>query len=242
MNSIRTIKDGSIIYGPDAKNIEIQITNEGLWSVSNYNQANIISSIIKKFYQDRKISIYDFGSGIGGNTWSFINNFSTVFSIENNPDHFNIMKNNINLLKKDISNWFPIKSNMIDFIDKIDFYTKSDKKVCFLDPPWGLNYRDKNIILGYLKNDEMIYLETILKKLIDFDVVIIKQPKMYKLQSIPSVFTYKKKIDYLDKINPRVLYSIQILAKKSPMYPICDYYYVWPVYYKSFIHKKEKSD
>jgi 16S rRNA G966 N2-methylase RsmD len=247
VNEIRKISDGSIIYGPDAKGKEIEITNEGLWSVSNYNQATIISDIIKKFIYNKdnslkQTTVYDFGSGIGGNTWSFINNFSTVFSIENNIDHFNIMIKNISMLKKELSNWTPINCNMVDFIDNTGIYSKplSEKKVCFLDPPWGLNYRSKNIVLGYYKNDNMIYLEKILKKLIDFDVIVIKHPKKYKILSIPSLFTYKKRIDYIDKINPRVLYSIHILSKETPKYPICDYYYVWPVYYKTIIHKKDK--
>jgi 16S rRNA G966 N2-methylase RsmD len=245
-NDIRKIKDGSIIYGPLAKGVEIDITNEGLWSVSNFNQASIISDIIKKFSQCSKeshVTVYDFGSGIGGNTWSFINNFSTVFSIENNSVHFNIMVKNISLLKSNINNWFPIKSNMFDFIDNIDFYTKSkqDKRVCFLDPPWGLGYRNKNIVLGYWKNDKMIYLEKLLKKLTDFDIVIIKHPQTYKILSIPSVFSFKKKIDYIDRNRFRILYSLHILAKNTPLYPIRDFYYVSPIYYKNYIRKNNSN-
>ena len=61
---------------PETNYEKLQYDNEGLYSITNYKEADIISSIIKNnFISNNNIKIYDGTGGLGGNTISFSKHF-----------------------------------------------------------------------------------------------------------------------------------------------------------------------
>jgi hypothetical protein len=117
---------------PETNYDKIQYDKEGLYSITNYKEADIISSIIKNNFEvNKNIRIFDGTGGLGGNTFSFSKNFKSVTTVEINKERCNMLMNNVGLYK--LSNVNIINSDSVEFIllnkDKYDVY--------FFDPPWG---------------------------------------------------------------------------------------------------------
>jgi 16S rRNA G966 N2-methylase RsmD len=111
----------------------IQYDNEGLYSITNYIEADYISKIIIDNFNNnnKNLKILDGTGGLGGNTISFSKFFKNVTSIEINKDRYEMLKNNINLYKLD--NIKLINDDSINFLT----LNKNDFDIIFFDPPWG---------------------------------------------------------------------------------------------------------
>jgi hypothetical protein len=117
---------------PETNYNNLQYDNEGLYSITNYKEADIISSIIKNnFITNNNIKIYDGTGGLGGNTISFSKYFKNVTVVEINKERYNMLINNINQYK--LSNVKIINDDSVDFLLK----NKNNFDVYFFDPPWG---------------------------------------------------------------------------------------------------------
>lgn len=120
---------------------------EGLYSITLPNEANVISSLICSL-TGSNIEICDATAGIGGNTISFAKKFKKVFSIEINEERFEILKNNVDAY--DISN--------VEFIND-SCLTRLNLNVgaYFFDPPWGgPEYKTKENITFRLGDKKLI--------------------------------------------------------------------------------------
>ena len=139
----------------DYKNI--QYDDEGLYYITNYREADLISIIIKNNYNNsNKLKILDGTGGLGGNTFSFSKNFKKVTSIELNSERCQMLKNNIKLYN--LKNVEIINCNSIDYLikNKKDCTIATEIKTeLFID-----NKKDINLeILKYLQLDNKVNIE-----------------------------------------------------------------------------------
>jgi 16S rRNA G966 N2-methylase RsmD len=161
---------------------------EGLWSISNPNDADLVSKEILSF-RNKEIHILDTTAGLGGNTISFCKMFTKVTCIENNSERFELLKNNLLCYK--FNNVTLINDNCIN-------YLKQDYDVYFIDPPWGgPDYKLKLNIDVILDN---INIKEIVKIIPKNKLIVLKLPFNCNIN-----FNYIKKI----KLNNIILYFIE---------------------------------
>tara|TARA_A100001015_G_scaffold287644_1_gene357632 strand:+ start:1198 stop:1839 length:642 start_codon:yes stop_codon:yes gene_type:complete len=116
---------------------KLKYDNEGLYSISYPNLAEILSKEIKIFdNEDFKLdNIVDATAGIGGNVLSFAKYFSKVYAVELDKTRFEHLENNVSNYSYD--NIKCINGDSIEIIknglEKFD----SNPDVIFFDPPWG---------------------------------------------------------------------------------------------------------
>ena len=111
---------------------KIQYDKEGLYSITNYNEADNISKlIINNFNNKENLKILDGTGGLGGNTISFSKFFKNVTSIEINKNRYKMLTNNINLYK--LNNIKLINDDSTKFL----MLNKDEYDIIFFDPPWG---------------------------------------------------------------------------------------------------------
>ena len=155
---------------------KLNYDNEGLWSITHPNDADIISKTILK-YNLKESRIIDLTAGCGGNLLSFGKYFDDVVGIENDSNRFNILKNNISCYDFNINVYQDDCSN----------YLNKDYDVYFLDPPWGgPDYKSNKNLKLYLSDME-------LKDAIDMipkeKFVVVKIPYNYNYDYISSRYT-----------------------------------------------------
>jgi 16S rRNA G966 N2-methylase RsmD len=168
---------------------KIQYDTEGLYSITHFTDADIISKLILSNYDNPdNLNIIDCNASIGGNTISFSKYFKTVTAVEINQNRYNILNNNINIYK--LNN---INTILGDCINLITNNQKFD--VFFFDPPWGgLDYKNKSLLRLKLDNyslKNIINLININEKLIvfklpfnyDFDEFSDYNYKLYKIKN-----------------------------------------------------------
>ena len=177
----------------------IKYDTEGLYSITNYIEADTISKIIIDLFDSNKeLKIMDGTGGIGGNTISFCKYFKKVTTLEIDSNRFNMLKNNIDLY--DFKNIDLINQNSIKYL--FENYNKYD--IFFFDPPWG-GHDYKKLSNITLKMDNM-YLHEIIDKIIEKTnnkIFIFKLPFNYNFEEF-NLYNYK-----LFKINK--YYIIMIL-------------------------------
>ena len=110
---------------------KLRISEEGLYSITPFKCAELISNIIKtRLGED--ITIVDGTANIGGNTISFAKIFKKVISIEISLDTYKMLQNNLQVYGLDTC-VHQILGDCIEEIPKI----KDKIDIIFLDPPWG---------------------------------------------------------------------------------------------------------
>jgi len=165
-------------------NNELKYDDEGLWSITQPSEANIISILIQSDigYNSK---ILDATAGIGGNTISFANYFKNVTAIEIHKSRFEILTNNVNAYK--INNVELINDSCLNHLN-------GNYDGIFFDPPWGgpkyKHATDIKIKLGDLT------LEEIINKIKENNnkLIFLKLPSNYDLNEF-NCFNYK-----IDKI------------------------------------------
>lgn len=168
---------------PETDYEKIQYDAEGLYSITNYKEADIISSIIKhNFEANKNLRILDGTGGLGGNTFSFSKNFKSVTTIEINKERYNMLLNNIELYK--LKNVNVINSDSVEFV----LTNKDNYDVYFFDPPWGgPSYKKQKKLklkMGKYNLDELI------DKFDTNKLVIFKLPFNYDFNEF-SGYNYK---------------------------------------------------
>ena len=172
---------------PYHNNLEqIQIDEEGLYSISSKNVSRFISNIIKKYIRSNSyndITITDATAGVGGNTISFLQNYGNVNSIEIDSDRFSYLKNNIeiyNLSKK-------IKLYNADYTL---IYDKLEQDIVFIDPPLGgKNYKDNDNIDLKLSDIDLSLICNNLKD--NTNLIVIKVPQNFNFKNFYNNILYK---------------------------------------------------
>lgn len=176
------------LFPPVEDITKLQYDETGLYSMTSRNVAKIISDIIKSYFQGlaSEITITDCTAGLGGNTISFSENFKKVHSIEQDPDRFDIFKNNIKLYAgNDYNN---INFYCGDFLEIIHSLTQD---VIFIDPPWGgKNYKDAQFLDIFI-NDIPLY-EVLNRLKGKSKLIVLKLPVNFNINEFYHKIEYKK--------------------------------------------------
>lgn len=164
---------------------KIKYDNEGLWSLTTYNLADIITeTILELTNNNTNLHIVDTCCGCGGNLISFSKYFNNITAFEINTKRFNYAKNNLSLYT----------DKNINFInsDCLDYIFDNDYDIYFFDPPWGgPNYKKKQNIELYLSK---MSLSNIIDKLKKNKLIVLKVPYNYNLNLITNKYKILKKL------------------------------------------------
>lgn len=109
----------------------LKMSSEGLYSASRPRDADSISKIIIRHISrsPKTLVVTDGTSNIGGNVISFSKYFRFVNAVEISRSHCSVLKNNLNVYRRD-----NVKVYCADYLSLAD---KLKQDVIFLDPPWG---------------------------------------------------------------------------------------------------------
>ena len=161
----------------DLKNLNYD--EEGLWSISHPDIADLLCMETKKFSNEINIDIknvLDITAGIGGNLLSFAKYFENVLGVEVDLKRFNILKKNLHCYN--YNNIECINCNCFDYINS----TKEKFDMIFIDPPWGgPNYKNDVEIEIKLDNYTMYDLIELLKKKQLTKLLVFKLPYNFTL-------------------------------------------------------------
>ncbi len=189
-----------IAYVEKYKKSHLKITDKGLYSISKPLDAQWISEQIIKEFNNLKINtVIDGTAGIGGNVISFAKYFKNVVGIELNKIHYNVLKENIQLL--DLKNVRLYNDNILTYYEHIQ---ERDKSIFFIDPPWGgRKYKNfKNFILKIGKYYIYEFIETLYKN--GFKHIVIKAPLNLNVNLIVQNISFKN-IKVIKHINMMLL-------------------------------------
>jgi 16S rRNA G966 N2-methylase RsmD len=169
------------IYPPPTDNNYnlLNYDDEGLWSITHPNDADVISKTILEFC-NKELNIIDLTAGCGGNLISFGKYFNNVTGIEYNKDRFEILKTNISCYNYEI--------NIIN--DDCYNYLNNNYDIFFIDPPWGgPDYKLNNNLKLYLSNNE---LKDIIENIPKNKFIVIKIPFNYNYEYIKENYNILK--------------------------------------------------
>jgi 16S rRNA G966 N2-methylase RsmD len=140
----------SKVFPETEKYNDLKYDNEGLWSITHPEDADLISEIIKKFVKEHEnqnvsdLVIFEGTAGLGGNIFSFSKYFKKTIGVELDEKRFEMLKSNLSCYNFD--NVEVINGDCIN-------YLKNDYDIYFFDPPWGgPKYKSKESIDLYLGN------------------------------------------------------------------------------------------
>ena len=138
-------------FFPDLPNINknnLQITDEGIFSVTGKFASLKLVKYIEKIMKTNDIKITDCTANNGSDTISFALHFTFVNAIELNETNFSVLKNNVEVYK--LTN-----TNLIlgDSLENIPNLTQD---VLYFDPPWGgKEYKKEDSLRLYLGDNEI---------------------------------------------------------------------------------------
>jgi hypothetical protein len=178
METINKIEDISLkqikkIF-PNKNNVKfekLQITTEGIYSVSGYHAAEHLVYLIKKYFKKNDINITDGTGNCGSDTIIFSFYFKNVNSIELDNTNYKVLENNIK--QYNLKNIHAYNGSSLDIIK-----TLKNQDCVFIDAPWtGRDYK-KNISMKlFMDNKELSEIYNMLKKYTD--LFIFKVPINY---------------------------------------------------------------
>ena len=126
----------------------LQVTNEGLYSMSGVKVSCFIADIIIKHMKTKDLIITDGTGNNGSETIIYALLFKKINSIEMNPINFEVLKNNVNVYKlKNV--------NLIngDTTKELEGLTQD---VVVIDAPWGGPiYKQNNSVKLYMSSMEI---------------------------------------------------------------------------------------
>ncbi len=189
-----------IAYVEKYKKTHLKITDKGLYSISKPLDAQWITEQIIKEYNNLKINnIIDGTAGVGGNVISFAKHFKNVIGIELNKVHYNVLKDNINLL--DLKNVRLYNDNILTYYEHIQ---ERDKNIFFIDPPWGgRKYKNfKNFVLKIGKYYIYEFIEMLYKS--GFKQIVLKAPLNLNVNLIVQNISFKN-IKVIKHVNMMLL-------------------------------------
>lgn len=179
---------------------KLQHDTEGLYSITNFNDADNISNLIlENFINNKILNILDGTGGLGGNTISFAKYFKSVTSIEINHVRYEMLKNNLDA--------YNLKNVNVNNCDSVEYlfnnYTKYN--IYFFDPPWGgPSYKKKENLTLTMCNIPLLDIASFLKEHTNDKILVYKLPFNYNFNEFNG-YDYK-----LYKINKYYIIVILI--------------------------------
>jgi 16S rRNA G966 N2-methylase RsmD len=174
---------------PETDYTKLQYDEEGLYSITCFKEADIISNLLLNNYINMfnitPTNILDACSGVGGNTYSFCKHFRSITSIELNENRFKMLVNNVELYE--LKNVKMINCNSLDY-----FYNNFCRyDIYFFDPPWGgKNYKQNSKLKLKFADVELVNLVKFLKNKAHKKFLVFKLPLNYDISEF-SEHNYK---------------------------------------------------
>lgn len=169
----------------------LQVTDEALYSITRPVQASQIEHILLTHLKEigktpTQCTITDATACVGGDTLHFARTFKHVQSVEINPEHCRMLRNNISVYNR--------KNVTVYCRDYLKVAEQLKQDVIFMDPPWGgPSYKNKkkvwlalsdvslpNIVQSIAQTASLI----VLKVPINFDVSHILNKGYQKGKSV----------------------------------------------------------
>lgn len=136
MNEIININNTNKYLFPQEENIDyskLQITQEGLYSITHPKYSELITKYIKESLCDKHnlkdLVITDATSNVGGNVLNFSKYFKNVNAIELDKLTCDVLRNNVDVYNRGNVNIYCGNS--------INILKNSNQDIIFFDPPWG---------------------------------------------------------------------------------------------------------
>ena len=192
---------------PDKDNIDktkLQMTSEGLYSVSGKEGSKFVTKIIlKNMKNNRNITVTDCTGNNGSETLMFAKYFAKVNSIEIDDINYKVLKHNINIYQYDNINL--IKGNSISELPNLE------QDVIVIDAPWGgRDYKSKPRLKLYLDDLELSDIFNQFKN--KAKLFVLKVPINYDINSLLlNTMLHKIKIYSFTK-NERIKYFIIVIS------------------------------
>ena len=184
----------------------IRLDSVSLYSVTDQNSAIYITDIVRNLpHVTSTTCLIDGTSCIGGNTHAFADKFKTIYAVEIDPNRYEMLKYNMNLLSR--KNVHTICNDILNIYNKIPLNLKDT--IMFLDPPWGgTNYKQNEKTQLWLGNTSIV---DICNKIIPlFKYVVLKIPYNFDFDH------FKKKINLDSDITVHIISNrIQLLILKE---------------------------
>ena len=190
----------------DVDKSKLQITEEGLYSVSKVDGAQFTINKIIENLGTKDIIITDGTGNVGSDTIMFGINFKKVNSVEIKKDNFDALKNNVKQYK--LKNIKVINDDINKRIKKL----KQD--VIYLDAPWGgINYKTMNKLKLYLGDKEI--LDFVLENNKKAKLFVLKVPYNYDFEYLDNKMRDYKVIRYPYIKFDKIKYYIILIAIAS---------------------------
>ncbi len=127
---------------------KIQVTTEGVYSISSNQGSSLLVSLIEKYFKSANITVTDGTGNNGSDTIALGLKFSHVNSIELDPINFSVLKKNVGV--------YGLKNVSLYNGDTTKLLGELTQDVIYIDAPWGgSNYKDHPRLLLYLGDMEL---------------------------------------------------------------------------------------
>jgi predicted RNA methylase len=206
VNKIETVNENLLkIIFPKPKNIKnfnynkLQVTSEGLFSVSKVKASTILVNLIKQYMNNnKKITVTDATANNGSDTINLALNFHKINAIELDPLNYRVLKNNVDTYK--------LKNVDIYNDDSLNMLNKLEQDVIYMDAPWGgSDYKSKDVIDLYMSKTEIADVYKLFKD--KCKLFIFKVPYNYNFSNFSKI---KHTIKKVDRGNKKPFYFIII--------------------------------
>ena len=189
--------------GIDYKNL--QLSNIGIYSIFYPNSGDEVAKVIRSYIPNKKATITDANSNMGGAVFAFSNYFDKINAVEIVPMHCDILENNIRV--------YGIQDKVdIHCVDYLDIGDKLEQDVIFFDPPWGgKNYKDLKLMNMFL---DSIPINQIIKALLSKSMVAIRVPFNYDFKKLFEL-TPKSYVHSFYRPDGKLSFYMVILEKTS---------------------------
>ena len=152
-NKIENVKNEfKFYYFPDVGDVDrrqIQLTTEGIYSVSDNAGSAKLVYLIEKYFKSNDLIITDATGNNGSDTIALGLKFSHINSIELDPINYSVLENNVKQVYK-LSNVDLFNGDSLTLIPKL----KQD--VIYIDAPWGgSDYKKNSRLELYMSNKSM---------------------------------------------------------------------------------------
>jgi 16S rRNA G966 N2-methylase RsmD len=184
---------------PNTDYTKLQYDTEGLYSITNFNEADNISNLLLDNFTNKNLNILDGTGGLGGNTISFAKYFKNVTSIELNINRYEMLKNNLDV--------YNLKNVIVNNCDSVEYLFNNYSKynIYFFDPPWGgPSYKKKENLTLSMGNNSLLKIADFLKENTKDKLLVYKLPFNYNFDEFNG-YDYK-----LYKINKYYIIIISI--------------------------------
>ena len=154
---------------------KLQLSNIGVYSIFYPNCADDLAKIIRSYVPNKKATITDATSNMGGAVFAFAKYFDKINAVEIVKLHCDILDNNLRV--------YDIKDKVdIHCFDYLDIGEKLDQDVIFFDPPWGgKNYKEIKLMNMFL---DSIPINEIIKPLLTKSTIAIRVPYNYDFKKL----------------------------------------------------------